>query len=427
MDPSLDSAGGSTPRSDLRDGGPAVAPTAGRALTPYHLAAQRGALEACAFLSAEAALLAVLVARMGEREQIVIHPGDLVDELRERLDWRDVPGALHPKRIGGWLRRLGFSPVGRDRLGVKYEIHWDRLWQLDPREVSAPGEGLDLLALDGAALVRLLVQEQQLFFAPRVWCPTCRGVVATLWGDATERRGEPWPCLKCGSTTRILEAAWVQGAADRMRTAVRNDRNLLPKVKAEWEDLHDGAPFPRLPEPLAWLNAAWQKAGRPRGRPTALRERYALAHAVDQLERAGVSVSDIEEIFRTHGKKRQMHYKKLPARVHRFLGPCEAGFAVDLPRVHPRRLWADVQWVRRQWTNPRSRLTGEGTFPTAIPKQRVGMEGPTTSAHCSSPGPASSSPEICPKCGNDVLGTIEYDSLYWVRCWKCGWSAPMTR
>jgi len=145
--------GGRTPGSDLRDGGTTVSHTAGRALTPRDLSAQRGYVEACAFLSAEAALLAVLVARIGEREQIVIHPGDLIEEVRERLDWRDVPAALHPKRIGAWLRRLGFSPVGRDRLGVKYEIQWDRLWQLDPRAVSAPGEGLDLFALEGSALV----------------------------------------------------------------------------------------------------------------------------------------------------------------------------------------------------------------------------------------------------------------------------------
>ena len=128
MDSALGSTRGRTPESDLRDGGPAVSRPPGRALTPRDLAAQRGAVEGCAFLSAEAALLAVLVARMGEREEIVIHPGDLIDELRGRLDWRDVPGALHPKRIGAWLRRLGFSPVGRDRVGMKYVIHWAHLW-----------------------------------------------------------------------------------------------------------------------------------------------------------------------------------------------------------------------------------------------------------------------------------------------------------
>lgn len=146
---------------------------------------------------------------------------------------------------------------------MKYEIHWDRLWQLDPRAVSAPGEGLDLFALEGAALVRLLVQEQSLFFAPRIWCPTCHGVVATLWGDPAERRGEVWPCLNCGSTTRFLEDTWLSRASDRIRTAIRKDRNLLPRIKAEWEDLHDGAAFPRLPQPLGWLNAVWEKAGRP--------------------------------------------------------------------------------------------------------------------------------------------------------------------
>jgi len=426
MDSALGSTRERTPGSDLRDGGPAVSRPPGRALTPRDLAAQRGAVEGCAFLSAEAALLAVLMARMGEREEIVIHPGDLIDELRGRLDWRDVPATLNPKRIGAWLRRLGLSPVGRDRLGVKYEIHWDQLWQLDPREVSAEGEGLDLLALEGTALVRLLVHELHLFGAPKIWCPKCHRVIATLWGDPAARRGDLWPCRKCGSLTRLLEDTWLPWASDRMRTAIRNDRNLLPRVKAEWEDLHDGAPFPRLPEPFAWLNAAWQKAGKPRGRPTAVHERYALAHAVEQLERAGVLESDIEEIFRIHGKSRQMRYNKLPARVHRFLGPCEGGFAVDLPSVQPRTLWAGVRWVRRQWTHPRSRLRGEGTFPGAI-SQTIGIEAPTASAPRRAPELIANIPEMCPKCGNDVLANIQASSLLWVRCWKCGWSAPMTR
>src|SRR5260370_954370 len=113
MESSLGSGEGRTRDSDLRDDATAVFHTAGRAVTPHDLAAQRGYFEACAFLSAEAALLAVLVARIGELEQIVIHPGDLVEELSRRLDWRDVPGALRPKRIGVWLRRLGFAPVGR--------------------------------------------------------------------------------------------------------------------------------------------------------------------------------------------------------------------------------------------------------------------------------------------------------------------------
>ena len=424
MDAALGSTRGRTPESDHRDGGPAVSHPPGRALTPRDLAAQRGAVEACAFLSAEAALLAVLVARIGEREQIVIHPGDLIDELRGRLDWRDVPAALNPKRIGAWLRRLGFSPVGRERLGVTYAIHWDHLWQLDPRAVSADGEGLDLLALEGAALVRLLVHEPHLFGAPKIWCPTCHRVIATLWGDPAARRGDLWPCRKCGGSTRLLEDTWLPWASDRMRTAIRNDRNLLPRVKAEWEDLHDGAPFPRLPEPFAWLNAAWQKAGKPRGRPTAVHERYALAHAVEQLERARVSESEVEEIFRVHGKERQMRYDKLPARVHRFLGPCDVGFAVDLPRVNPRRLWADVQWVRRQWTNPMARLRGERNFPAASPKREIGMDAAVL-APLRSPDPVSHMPKVCPKCRSNVLATNEDGSLLWVRCWACGWSTPL--
>jgi hypothetical protein len=366
----------------------------------------------------------VLVARIGEREQIVIHPGDLIDELRGRLDWRDVPGALNPKRIGAWLRRLGFSPVGRDRLGMKYEIHWDHLWQLDPRAVSAEGEGLDLLALEGTALVRLLVHEPHLFGAPKIWCPTCHRVIGILWGDPAARRGDLWPCRKCGSPTHLLEDTWLPWASARMRTAIRNDRNLLPRVKAEWEDLHDGGPFPRLPEPLEWLNAAWQKAGKPRGRPTVVHERYALAHVVEQLECAGASESDIEEILQAHGRRRQMRYNKLPAHVHRFLGPCEGGFAVDLPSAHPRTLWADVQWVRRQWTNPMARLRGDRNFPAASPKREIGMDAAVL-APLRLPDPVSHMPKICPKCRNSVLATNKDGSLLWVRCWECGWSTPL--
>src|SRR5260370_36485160 len=98
MDAALGSTRGRTPGSDLRDGGPAVSRPPGRALTPRDLAAQRGAGDGCAFLSAEAALLAVLVARMGGREEIAVHPGDLIDELRGRLDSRGEAAARHSKR-----------------------------------------------------------------------------------------------------------------------------------------------------------------------------------------------------------------------------------------------------------------------------------------------------------------------------------------
>jgi hypothetical protein len=139
-----------------------------------------------------------------------------------------------------------------------------------------------------------------------------------------------------------------------------------------------------------------------------------------------VSESDIEGILQAQGKSRQMRFRKLPVRVHRFLGPCDAGFAVDVPSVNPRRLWADVQWVRRQWTNPRSRLSGEGNVPaTILPKQENGMDAPAVLAPLRSPNPVSHIPEICPKCRNPVLATHEEGSLLWVRCWACGWSAPL--
>ena len=277
-----------------------VSPTAGRAITPRDLRARLHHLEQCTSLSAEAALLAVLVARIGERECIVIHPGELVHDLSRHLHWRDTPKVLHPRLIGTWLRHLGFSPVGRDRLGMKYEIRWEQLWELDPRELSAQGEGLDLFALEGAELLRLLAQEQGLFFAPRLWCATCHRVVATLWGDPTARQGDPRPCPGCGAGTCILEKTWLTWASDRIRRAIRQDRNLLPTVKAEWEEMRGGA-FPPLPSSFGWLNTSWE-SGKPSGRPAPVRARYELAHAVESLESAGVSPAEVEAIFEASGE-----------------------------------------------------------------------------------------------------------------------------
>ena len=65
MDKSLDPTIGRTPEPDSQDGDPAVSHTGGRAITPRDLLAQRHHVVQCAFLSAEAALLAVLARSAG--------------------------------------------------------------------------------------------------------------------------------------------------------------------------------------------------------------------------------------------------------------------------------------------------------------------------------------------------------------------------
>lgn len=97
----------------------------GLQLTPDLLALAREHVEDREGLSAEAeALLAVLTDRLGSEVSATIRPGDLTEDLRKRLAWREPPT---PHAVGGWLRRLGFRRTGKDREGARYEMRADQL------------------------------------------------------------------------------------------------------------------------------------------------------------------------------------------------------------------------------------------------------------------------------------------------------------
>jgi len=389
-----------TPQKKV-ESGPAPASCAGWPITPRDLAAQRPLYEKCASLSPGAALLAVLVAWIGEHERIQIHPVDLQNDLRQRLHWRDRPGSITPELIGTWLRRLGFSRAGRDRRGVKYEIRWEQLWALDPREVSSRWQHLDVFTLDGAELLWLLAEEPRLFFSPKLWCPSCERVVATTLGEAGD---ESWPCPECHAPTRALDPSWLERASGRMRDAIQNDRDLLGRIKAKWEDLHDGAPLPPLPGPLTWLHTAWERAGKPRGRPTAILNRYELAHVVGRLESAHVPKPSMEKIFEARGEERLKVYRELPDRVQRFLGPEFDAQLSEVPRVDRHTLWASVEWARRQWVNPSVRVHSEPLFSPQ--RYRPNDEGESPGSRSAESAPAlhpERAPELCSKCGAGPL------------------------
>src|SRR5262249_35614612 len=159
MGPESQSPDRRTPGTPGEDAAATSLPSSGRAVTPRDLAALRPVFEECASLSAEAALLAVLVTRLGERERIAIHPADLIEDRSNRLHALEARGELNPKIIGAMLRTLGFTALGRDRRGIKYEIRWEHLWSLDPREVTARRQALNAVSLDGPALLRLLTEE----------------------------------------------------------------------------------------------------------------------------------------------------------------------------------------------------------------------------------------------------------------------------
>lgn len=389
--------------------------TAGRLpLTPRDLLRMREFYQRCASLSPEAALLAVLATRLDGREEIEVHPGDLIEDVCQRLDWRDRADPPSPEVISAWLRRLGFERIGRDAQGVTYTIRWESVWQLDPREVSR--DRVDLLNLSGAELLGLLVEEQGAFPAPRLWCPTCHRQEAALLGNWGSGLEVALPCSECGGPTERLNPSWLEKASVRVRGAIRDDRALLPKVKAEWEKLTDGAPWPALQEPFAWFTRVWANATRLRGRPPNPMVCYQLAHAVEALESAGVSQEQIAELFQEPDReRRQALFRRLPDRVHRFLGTDGPGIGVDLPSVNRKRLWEAVQWAHRQWTNPMARLRGERPFQVAGPRRVVAAPPPPTRS--------SDVPRSCPKCGSRALSAVAEGRLTRMGCSTCGWDA----
>jgi hypothetical protein len=89
-------------------------------ITPDLLALARAHLLERSDVSAEAeALLALATERLGPAEKVSVRPGELADELKVRLKWKDTPTA---EQVGAWLRRVGVRRVGRDREGARYEV-----------------------------------------------------------------------------------------------------------------------------------------------------------------------------------------------------------------------------------------------------------------------------------------------------------------
>lgn len=327
----------------------------GRPVTPRDLLDRKPFFEACASLSADAAILAVLVDHLAGRERIEVRPGDLVTGVGRRLRRRDASRPVEARFISERLRRLGFEPVRRDGRGQRYEIRWDQVWHLDPREVTR--ERVDVLSLGGAELLRLLAEEQGAFFAPRLWCPRCRRVTATLWGagrERLERDDVHDPCDACAGRTELLDPGWLQKASARVRRAVRQDPDLLAEVKAEWTAVHGEEFLPALPEPFRWLNAVWARTGKPEHRPFEPLVCYQLAHAVDQLEAAGIPWETILEVVAEPNREKRL---KLCARLSNPPQRSLAGsLTAALPSVNRGRLEEAVRWARRQWTNPMARV-----------------------------------------------------------------------
>ncbi len=185
---------------------------------------------------------------------------------------------------------------------------------------------VDVRALTGGELLRLLL-ERILGHREMAVCQECGGGVS-FSGSMPDW----WRCIYCeGILRHVDQGAWEQ-MAHRVRGALRRDRTLLSRIKADFEDVRRSADLPPLPQPFSWLADYWRKAKRPRGRPFYPAWHLQLAYDVGDLQREGISLSEITNILKQPGDRR-------------FLNPEE--------------IWRSNQWATRYYTQPMARLRGE--------------------------------------------------------------------
>ena len=95
---------------------------------------------------------------------------------------------------------------------------------------------MDLRDLSGAALLRLLVEVYLSNLAG--WCPRCR-----TWAMKEAVGPVDLRCPRCGQARLPLDDAFWRWASDRITRALRQDKALLARVKAEWEAMNQGRPL----------------------------------------------------------------------------------------------------------------------------------------------------------------------------------------
>jgi len=217
-------------------------------------------------------------------------------------------------------------------------------------------------------ILRLLVEQPLAHDTTTSLCPRCCDK-CTFTDLVRVRPSVPTcpPCIRCGTPT--VELNWAAVSCD-LRRALRRDPELLARVKADapaWRPspnpAQERAPFvPKLSAPaLSWLVTAWERAGKPKGRPTESERPY----RVEFLVRATMLLAAAGR-YPGCGKVRSRHS------CHQAV-KCLLGEASEHPGKYPelkgrrgRGELLDVRdvkricaWVKRQREQPLSRLAGE--------------------------------------------------------------------
>ena len=86
-------------------------------------------------------------------------------------------------------------------------------------------------------------------------------------------------CRVCREAVLLLDESFFAALSKFLKHCYRKDRTLFARVKAEVSDF----PLQKLEGVLSWLNAAWDKAPKPRGRPLKMEMYLFLANAIEML------------------------------------------------------------------------------------------------------------------------------------------------
>ncbi len=223
------------------------------------------------------------------------------------------------------------------------------------RAAGTPDGSVNLERLSGESWVRLLTEMNMGNLAG--WCAQCEG------GEVQERM----MCQDCGASLLVFDPPFWKRVGVKIRRAIKRDRTLLSRVKAEWETLNGSRRTPSFPGQLEWLITAWQRVGKPAGRPFEVSVHYRLANWIADLRALGLSNEEIVDILGEEDlpdgpiKRGRKDYANLPGKklrelregVKRSLGYLPGG------ALHLEELWRIVKWVERQRDVPMARLRGE--------------------------------------------------------------------
>lgn len=175
---------------------------------------------------------------------------------------------------------------------------------------------LRLDSISGGEWLRLLLEMRLDNFPEGGQCEGCRSFCV--------RKVDV--CPSCGQ--RVIRVDW-EKVSNHIKRAWRNDRKLLSKVKADYvsrfpEEVRSRVPTPDFHSSLGWLKEAWERTGKPRGRPVDVHRCYKIAN-------------EREDPRRSEREKGETTFPDAEARERKRISA----------------------WVKEQRENPAARLSGK--------------------------------------------------------------------